>query len=80
MAILSCFSVGRFTADKFILLKTLVEAKANNCQAAIKDSIAKAKNVNMDPRQAFSNDNTSGPKVRVLSDDSPSFKFKIKNK
>lgn len=29
-----------FTADKFILLKTLVEAKANNCQAAIKDSIA----------------------------------------
>ena len=47
---------------------------------AIKDSIAKAKNVNMDPRQSFSNDNTSGPKVRVLSDDSPSFKFKIKNK
>ena len=47
---------------------------------AIKDSIAKSKNVNMDPRQSFSNDNTSGPKVRVLSDDSPSFKFKIKNK
>jgi hypothetical protein len=47
---------------------------------AIKDSIAKAKNVNMDPRQSFSNDNTSGPKVRVLNDDSPSFKFKIKNK
>ena len=48
---------------------------------AIKESIAKAKNVNMDPRQAFSNDNTSGPKVRVLNDDtSPTFKFKIKNK
>jgi len=48
---------------------------------AIKESIAKAKNVNMDPRQAFSNDNTSGPKVRILSDDtSPTFKFKIKNK
>ena len=47
---------------------------------AIKDSIAKAKNVNMDPRQSFSNDNTSGPKVRVLNDDSPNFKFKIKNK
>jgi len=46
---------------------------------AIKDSIAKAKNVNMDPRQSFSNDNTSGPKVRVLNDDSPNFKFKIKN-
>ena len=47
---------------------------------AMKDSVAKAKNVSMDPRQSFSNDNTSGPKVRVLSDDSPSFKIKIKNK
>ena len=46
----------------------------------VKESIAKAKNVSMDPRQAFSNDNTSGPKVRVLNDDSPNFKFKIKNK
>jgi len=46
---------------------------------AIKDSVAKAKNVSMDPRQSFSNDNTSGPKVRVLNDDSPNFKFKIKN-
>jgi len=47
---------------------------------AMKDSVAKAKNVSMDPRQAFSNDNTSGPKVRVLNDDtSPTFKFKIKN-
>jgi len=48
---------------------------------AMKDSVAKAKNINMDPRQSFSNDNTSGPKVRVLNDDtSPTFKFKIKNK
>jgi len=48
---------------------------------AIKDSVAKAKNVSMDPRQSFSNDNTSGPKVRVLNNDtSPTFKFKIKNK
>jgi hypothetical protein len=48
---------------------------------AMKDSVAKAKNVSMDPRQAFSNNNTSGPKVRVLNDDtSPTFKFKIKNK
>ena len=47
---------------------------------AMKDSVAKAKNVSMDPRQSFSNDNTSGPKVRILSDDSPNFKFKIKNK
>jgi len=47
---------------------------------AMKNSVAKAKNVSMNPRQSFSNDNTSGPKVRVLSDDSPTFKFKIKNK
>jgi len=47
---------------------------------ALKQSVAKSKNINMDPRQSFSNDNTSGPKVRVLSDDSPNFKFKIKNK
>ena len=47
---------------------------------AMKESVAKAKNVSMDPRQSFSNDNTSGPKVRVLNDDSPNFKFKIKNK
>jgi hypothetical protein len=47
---------------------------------AMKESIARAKNVSMDPRQSFSNDNTSGPKIRVLSDNSPTFKFKIKNK
>ena len=47
---------------------------------AMKNSVAKAKNVSMDPRQSFSNDNTSGPKVRVLGNDSPNFKFKIKNK
>ena len=46
----------------------------------MKNSVAKAKNVNMSPRQSFSNDNTSGPKIRVLGDDSPSFKFKVKNK
>ena len=47
---------------------------------AMKDSVAKAKNVSMDPRQSFSNENFSGTKVRVLNDDSPNFKFKIKNK
>jgi len=47
---------------------------------AMKDSVAKAKNVSMNPRQSFTNDNTSGPKFRVLSDDSSNFKFKIKNK
>jgi hypothetical protein len=47
---------------------------------ALKESVAKSKNVSMDPRQSFSNENTSGPKIRVLSDDSPNFKFKIKKK
>ena len=48
---------------------------------ALKDSIAKSKNVNMDPRQAHvENVNTSGFKARVLNDDGPDFKFKIKQK
>jgi len=47
---------------------------------ALKENVAKAKNVSMDPRKSFSNDNTSGTKFRVLSDDSTGFKFKIKNK
>ena len=48
---------------------------------ALKDSIAKSKNVNMDPRQAYSeNVNTSGLKVRALNNNEPDFQFKIKNK
>ena len=48
---------------------------------ALKDSIAKSKNVNMDPRQAHvENVNTSGFTARALNDDGPDFKFKIKNK
>ena len=48
---------------------------------AIKDSIAKAKNVDMNPRQTHGEIETGGMKFRVLSDDSsPDFKFKIKNK
>ena len=47
---------------------------------ALKESIAKSKNVNMDPRQAYSeNVNTSGFKVRALDKNEPDFKFKIKN-
>ena len=47
---------------------------------ALKDSIAKSKNVSMDPRQAYSeNVNTSGFKVRALDNNEPDFKFKIKN-
>jgi hypothetical protein len=48
---------------------------------ALKDSIAKSKNVSMDPRQAHSeNVNTSGFTVKVLGDNQSDFKFKIKNK
>jgi len=47
---------------------------------AIKNSISKAKNVDMKPRQSFGNVESSGIKVRVLGNDSNDFKFKIKNK
>ena len=47
---------------------------------AMKDSVAKAKNVNMDPRQAHGKIEAGGVKVRVLGDDSSDFKFKIKQK
>ena len=49
---------------------------------ALKESIAKSKNVSMDPRQSYNeNVNTSGLKVRALDfDKTPDFKFKIKNK
>tara|TARA_R110002012_G_scaffold6911_4_gene32907 strand:- start:76 stop:1257 length:1182 start_codon:yes stop_codon:yes gene_type:complete len=49
---------------------------------ALKESIAKSKNVNMDPRQAHvENVNTSGFTVRALNNnDTPDFKFKIKKK
>jgi len=46
---------------------------------ALKESIAKSKNVSMDPRQGHQeNVNTSGFTARVLNDDKD-FKFKIKN-
>jgi hypothetical protein len=47
---------------------------------AMKDSVAKAKNVNMDPRQAHGTIEAGGIKVRVLGDDSSDFKFRIKQK
>ena len=46
---------------------------------ALKDSVSKAKNISMDPRQSMpENTNTSGPKVRVLTDDTPTYGFKRK--
>ena len=47
---------------------------------AIKDSIAKGKNVNMDPRQVNQTFEAGGIKVKVLGDNSSDFKFKIKNR
>jgi len=48
---------------------------------ALKNSVAKSKNISMDPRQQHSGEiNTSGYKVKVLGDNSNDFKFKIKNK
>ena len=46
---------------------------------ALKESIAKSKNVDMQPRQAFGGVEAGGIKVRVLGDNSNDFKFKIKN-
>ena len=48
---------------------------------AMNDSIANAKNIDMSPRQSHSGEiNAGGMKIKVLGDDSSSFKFKIKNK
>jgi len=47
---------------------------------AMKDSIAKAKNVDMDPRQSHKTIDTGGLKFKVLGDNSSDFKFKIKNR
>ena len=46
---------------------------------ALKQSVAKSKNVDMAPRQAFGEVEAGGIKVRALGDNSNDFKFKIKN-
>jgi len=47
---------------------------------AMKNSIAKAKNVDMNPRQSHGAIEAGGVKYKVLGDNSSDFKFKIKNK
>ena len=47
---------------------------------AMKDSVAKAKNVNMNPRQSHGKIEAGGMKFKVLGDDANDFKLKIKNK
>ena len=47
---------------------------------AMKNSVAKAKNIDMNPRQAHGEIDAGGMKFKVLGDNSSDFKFKIKNK
>jgi hypothetical protein len=47
---------------------------------AMKDSVAKAKNINMNPRQSHGEIEAGGLKFKVLGDNSSDFKFKIKNR
>ena len=47
---------------------------------ALKESVAKSKNVSMDPRQSHGEIEAGGLKVKVLGNNSNDFKFKIKNK
>ena len=47
---------------------------------ALKNSVAKSKNVDMTPRQSHGEINAGGVKFKVLGDNSSDFKFKIKNK
>ena len=47
---------------------------------AMKNSVEKGKNINMNPRQAHGEVQTGGLKFKVLGDNSSDFKFKIKNR
>ena len=47
---------------------------------ALKNSVAKSKNVDMTPRQSHGSVEVGGTKFKVLGDNSSDFKFKIKNK
>ena len=47
---------------------------------AMKNSVAKAKNVDMNPRQSHGKIEAGGMKFKVLGQNSSDFKFKIKNK
>ena len=47
---------------------------------AIKQTVARDKNINVNPRQSHGEVDTGGLKFRVLGDNSADFKFKIKNK
>jgi hypothetical protein len=46
---------------------------------AIQDTVAKAKNINMDARRSYDNNTAGGMKVKALDDNTASFKFKKRN-
>ena len=46
---------------------------------AIQNTVAKAKNINMDARQSYDNNTAGGMKVKALDDNTASFKFKKRN-
>jgi len=46
---------------------------------AIQNTVAKAKNINMDARQSYDNNTAGGMKVKALNDNTASFKFKKRN-
>jgi hypothetical protein len=47
---------------------------------ALKENVAKSKNVSMSPRQSYGNAETGGLKFKVLNEGSSGYKFKFKNK
>ena len=47
---------------------------------ALKNSMAKSKNIDMSPRESHGDANDGGLKFKVLNDNTSDFKFKIKNK
>ncbi len=47
---------------------------------AIKDAVAKGKNIDVNPRGTHGSEQTGGMKVRVLGEDSNDFKFKIRKR
>ena len=47
---------------------------------ALKENVAKSKNINMEPRESHKTIEAGGMKFRVLGDDSSDFKFKIKKR
>ena len=47
---------------------------------AIKDTVAKGKNIDLDPRQIHGDTNTGGVQVRAIGNSAEDFKFKIRKK